>query len=137
MHSTAPVMISSPRQAPCGAAASPDASAANTPSTAMPTPIDLAQRQRLDAEQRADHHGLQRQGRQREAGARRGRVADRDIVEDEEQPEEAKAEGGDGRPIARAAAICTRSSTATGSTQRKPMPQRRMASVIGSALPTR
>ena len=34
-------MISSPRQAPGGAAESPDASAAKTPSTAMPTPIDF------------------------------------------------------------------------------------------------
>ena len=34
-------MISSPRQAPSGAADSPEASAAATPSTAMPTPIDL------------------------------------------------------------------------------------------------
>ena len=38
MHSTAPVMISSPRQAPGGASARPDASAANTPSMAMSTP---------------------------------------------------------------------------------------------------
>ena len=35
MHSTAPVMISSPRQAPAGAADSPAASAAKTPSMAM------------------------------------------------------------------------------------------------------
>ena len=38
MHSTAPPMISSPRQAPGGAACKPDASAAKTPSMAMATP---------------------------------------------------------------------------------------------------
>ena len=41
MHNTAAVMISSPRQAPGGAADNPVASAAATPSTAMHTPIDL------------------------------------------------------------------------------------------------
>ena len=41
MHSTAPVMISSPRQAPAGADAKPDASAAKTPSMAIATPADL------------------------------------------------------------------------------------------------
>ena len=34
-------MISSPRHAPAGALESPDARAAKTPSTAMPTPIDF------------------------------------------------------------------------------------------------
>ena len=41
MHSTAPLMINSPRQAPSGAAESPEASAASTPMKAMPTPSDL------------------------------------------------------------------------------------------------
>ena len=41
MQSTAAAMINSPRQAPLGAAERPDASAAKTPSTAMPTPTDL------------------------------------------------------------------------------------------------
>ena len=41
MHSTAPVIIASPRQAPSGAAPRPEASAAKTPSMAMETPSDL------------------------------------------------------------------------------------------------
>ena len=41
MQSTAAAMISSPRHAPAGAADSPDASAAATPSTAIETPIDF------------------------------------------------------------------------------------------------
>ena len=41
MHSTAPVMISSPRQAPSGAADRPVASAAPTPSIAIATPVNL------------------------------------------------------------------------------------------------
>ena len=59
-------------------------------------------RQRLDAEQGADHHGVQRQRRQRERGARRGRVGHRDVVENEEHAEETEAEGGDGGPVAAA-----------------------------------
>ena len=39
MHKTAPVMISSPRHAPGGAADRPVANAAKTPSTAMQTPM--------------------------------------------------------------------------------------------------
>ncbi len=39
MHSTAPVMMSSPRHAPAGAAERPDASAAMTPRTATQTPV--------------------------------------------------------------------------------------------------
>ncbi len=50
MHSTAPVMISSPRQAPGGAADNPVASAAATPSTAIADPDRFPFRQRLDAE---------------------------------------------------------------------------------------
>src|SRR6266702_999839 len=38
MHKVAPAMIRSPRHAPCGAAARPDASAAATPSIASSTP---------------------------------------------------------------------------------------------------
>src|SRR6186713_651541 len=41
MQNTAPVMISSPRQAPGGLCARPTASATATPSTAMPTPVIL------------------------------------------------------------------------------------------------
>src|SRR3954466_14371590 len=41
MHSTAPAMISSPRQAPGGAEARPEASAAATPAVAMATPSAL------------------------------------------------------------------------------------------------
>ncbi len=41
MHSTAPVMINSPRHAPEGAVDSPDASAAMTPRTATQTPSDF------------------------------------------------------------------------------------------------
>ncbi|MGY3409416.1 hypothetical protein ACVWZV_005529 [Bradyrhizobium sp. GM5.1] len=41
MQNTAPVMISSPRQASGGLCARPAASAAATPSTAMPTPVIL------------------------------------------------------------------------------------------------
>ena len=41
MHSTAPVMISSPRHAPAGAADKPEARAANTPNMAMSTPAVL------------------------------------------------------------------------------------------------
>ena len=44
----------------------------------------------LDAEQRADHHGVQRQGRQCERSARRGRERHRDVVENEEHAEEAQ-----------------------------------------------
>ena len=77
MHETAPVMISSPRQAPAGAAASPEASAAKTPSMAMATPSDLRALKRLDAEQGADHHRLHRQRGEREARARGGRVGQR------------------------------------------------------------
>ncbi len=41
MQSTAPVMMVSPRQAPDGAACKPEASAANTPSMAIATPVVL------------------------------------------------------------------------------------------------
>ena len=89
MHNTAAVIISSPRQAPGGAADNPVASAAATPSTAMQTPI-------------AHHHGVQRQCRQRERGARRGRIGHRDVVENEEHAEETETEGGDSGPVAAA-----------------------------------
>jgi len=82
-----------------GADESPDASAAKTPSTAMPTPVVLAHRQRFDAEQGADHHGVQRQRRQRQAGTGRGGVAHREFIEDEEHAEEAEAERCDRRPV--------------------------------------
>ena len=41
MHSTAPVMISSPRHAPAGAADRPEESAASTPHMATSTPAVL------------------------------------------------------------------------------------------------
>ncbi len=41
MHSTAPIMMASPRQAPGGAEPSPVASAVNTPSMAVATPSVL------------------------------------------------------------------------------------------------
>jgi len=92
-------MINSPRQAPLGAAERPDASAAKTPSTAIPTHHGLAHRQRFDAENAADRHGLQRQSRQRETGAGRRRVAERDVIKDEEQAEKAQPQGGDAEPV--------------------------------------
>jgi hypothetical protein len=85
MQNTAQVMINSPRQAPGGLC---DANANH-----------LARRQPLDAEDRTDHHGVERQRRQRETGARGGRVGHRDIVEDEEQAEEADAEQRHRRPV--------------------------------------
>ena len=66
----------------------------------MPTPTDLRSRQRFDAEHAADQHGLQRQGRQRETGAGGRRVAERDVVENEEQTEKAQSQGGDAGPVA-------------------------------------
>jgi hypothetical protein len=97
---------------------------------------ELADGQRLDAQDRADDHGLQRQGRQGQTGARRRRVADGDIVEDEEHPEkQSPSIATPGQSSRRGQR--TRSASATGSTQQKPIPQRRIASVSGSASPTR
>ena len=96
----------------------------------------FADTQRLVAEQRADHHGRERQRRQRETGARRGRVGHRDVVEHEEQAEEAEAEQhhpGQVTPFG----PTHLQQKAAGNTQRKPMPQRRIASAIGSAPLTR
>jgi hypothetical protein len=98
MQNTAAVMMSSPPRAdrrcrkPCGKRAHhAEHGHANTGR--------FPQRQRLDTEQRRHHHGVQRQCGQGKARARRGRKADRDVIEDEEQSEEGEPQKRDRRPV--------------------------------------
>jgi len=85
-------MINSPFQAPLGGGRQARGQRTEHAQDRNAHPQALAARQRLDAEQRTNDHGLQRQGRQSEAGPRRRRVADGHVVEDEEQAEEAEAQ---------------------------------------------
>ena len=89
-------MMASPRQAPSGAAERPEASAANTPSIAIATP-KLLRRVRGSMPSSAPTVMVCTGSVESARLARCGRrVADRDIVENEEQSEEADAESGDG-----------------------------------------
>jgi len=66
----------------------------------MPTPKDLRAVDFLDAEQGSTIMVCSGKGRERKAGARRGRIREREVVEHEEQTEEAEAQGGDAEPVA-------------------------------------
>src|SRR5262245_48423352 len=98
MHTTAAVMINSPRHAPGGAAERPKASAAKTPRMAIPTPADL-RHVSGSARSSANQHCLQRQSGERKTCARCSRVGNCDIVENEKQAEETNAQRGDGGPV--------------------------------------
>ncbi len=81
----------------------------------------------------ADHHGLQRQRRQRKAGAGRDGKTHRDVVETKNNPKKQSPSVATTNQSLRGGHR-TRNRTAAGSTHRKPMSHRRMTNVIGSAL---
>src|SRR5215204_3492172 len=98
MHSVAAAMMRSPRQAPAGAAATPEASATATPPIAMRTPAVL--RAVKASMPSAAPAAMVISGSIESASVPRAGVAQGEIVEDEEHREEQDAERRDRDPVA-------------------------------------
>src|SRR4029078_980564 len=92
MHSTAPVMMASPRQSTLRCLGKTGGERREHTEHGNCNGQALASCEWFDAEQCTDDHGLHRQCGERETGSGSRRIANGNVVEDEEMSEEADAE---------------------------------------------